>query len=57
MPQFIPDTTWNHLLDSLAGAFMTAAITTQTDLRDKLAEALADADLLPEVCRGDFAEE
>ncbi|WP_439559892.1 hypothetical protein [Roseinatronobacter sp.] len=54
MPQFIPDTTYTRLLDDLAGAFMAAASSTHTDLRDKLAEALGAADVLPEVCRGDF---
>lgn len=54
MPQFIPDTTYARLLDNLAGAFITAATNSHTDLRGKLAEALADADLLPEVCRRDF---
>jgi len=57
MPQFIPDTTYSRLLDDLTGAFMTAATTTGTDLRDKLAEALAGADLLPEACRGDFVQD
>lgn len=57
MPQFIPDTTYARLLDDLTGAFMAAATNTGTDLRDKLAEALAEADLLPEVCRGDFVGE
>ncbi|MBW7056985.1 hypothetical protein KY389_09800 [Paracoccus bogoriensis] len=57
MPHFIPDATYARLLDGLTGAFMTAATSPTTDLRDTLAEALADADLLPEVCRGDFAGE
>lgn len=54
MPHFIPDTTYYRLLDDLAGAFMAAATSTGADLRDSLAEALAGANLLPEVCRGDF---
>jgi len=54
VPHFIADTTYARLLDDLAGAFMTAAITAGTELRDTLTEALAGADLLPEVCRGDF---
>ncbi len=32
---------------------MRAATSTQVDLHDALVLALADADLLPEVCRGD----
>jgi len=57
VPHFIADTTYARLLDDLAGAFMTAATRTGTDLSDTLAEALACADLLPEVCRGDFEGE
>mgnify|MGYP001493475593 CR=1 FL=1 len=57
MPHFIPDATYARLLDDLAGAFMTAAASTGADLRDTLAEALAGANLLPEVCRGDFEGE
>ena len=36
---------------------MIAATNTGADLRDTLAEALAGANLLPEVCRGDFEGE
>lgn len=56
MPHFIPDTAYARLLDDLTGAFMAAATSTTTDLRDTLATALAGADLLPEACRGDFGE-
>ncbi|GHC17398.1 hypothetical protein GCM10007291_15210 [Gemmobacter nanjingensis] len=56
MPHFIPDTAYDRLLSDLAGAFMAAATSTGTDLRDKLAEVLAAADVLPEACRGNFAE-
>lgn len=55
MPHFIPDIAYYRLLDDLAAAFMAAATNTGADLRDTLAEALAGADLLPEVCRADFA--
>jgi hypothetical protein len=54
MPHFITDEIYTRLLNDLAAAFMAAAISPTTDLRDKLAEALAGADLLPETCRGDF---
>lgn len=57
MPRFIPDATYARLLDDLAGAFMAAATSPTLDLRDTLATALAAADLLPEVCRGDFGDE
>lgn len=57
MPHFIPDITYCRLLDDLAGAFMVAATNTGADLRDTLAEVLAGANLLPEVCRGDFEGE
>lgn len=54
MQHFLSDETYSRLLADLTGAFMAAATSTGTDLRDKLAEALACADILPEVCRGDF---
>jgi hypothetical protein len=53
MPHYILDATFDRLLNDLAGAFMRAATSTQVDLHDALVLALADADLLPEVCRGD----
>lgn len=53
MPTFIPDSTYENLLRDLSGAFMSAATSTGCDLRDKLAEALANADVLPEMCRPD----
>lgn len=55
MPLFLTDEAYSRLLADLAGAFI-AATSTGTDLRDKLAEALAGADVLPEACRGDFLE-
>lgn len=57
MPHFIPDATYSRLLDDLTGAFMAATTSPTLDLRDTLATALAGADLLPEVCRGDFVDE
>lgn len=56
MPLFLTDEAYSRLLADLAGAFI-AATSTGADLRDKLAEALAGADVLPEACRGDFLEE
>lgn len=53
MPTFIPDDAYRSLLDDLSAAFMIAATSTGCDLRDKLAEALASADVLPEMCRPD----
>jgi hypothetical protein len=51
MPIFIPDAAYDRLLADLRAAALT------TDWRSALAEALADADLMPEVCRGDFEGE
>lgn len=55
MPLFLSDDAYSRLLADLAGAFI-AATSTGADLRDKLAEALAGADVLPEACRGDFVQ-
>lgn len=49
MPNFIPDATYDRLLSDLRNAALSG------DWRSALAEVLAGADLLPEVCRGDFA--
>jgi hypothetical protein len=49
MPTFLPD--YDRLLSDLRAAALT------TDWRSALAEVLAGADLLPEVCRGDFEGE
>lgn len=57
MPTFIPDQAFDRLLADLTGAFMVAATSTGTDLHDKLIEALACADLLPESCRADYMDE
>ena len=51
MPIFLPDATYDLLLSDLRAAALT------TDWRSALAEVLAGADLLPEVCRGDFEGE
>lgn len=51
MPTFLPEATYDRLLNDLAGAFMVAATSTGTDLRDELAKALAVADVLPGCCR------
>lgn len=48
MPHFIPDTVYDRLLSDLRDAALSG------DWRSALAEALGAADLLPEVCRGDF---
>lgn len=56
MQIFLSDDTYERLLDDLTGAFMDAATSTGADLRDKLAEALAGADVLPEGCRSDFED-
>ena len=48
MPHFIPDATYESLLADLRNAALSG------DWRSALAEVLAGADMLPEVCRGDF---
>lgn len=48
MPHFIPDATYDRLLADLRNAALSG------DWRSALAEVLAGADMLPEVCRGDF---
>jgi hypothetical protein len=48
MPHFIPDQTYDALLNALRAAALT------TDWRSALAEVLGGADVLPDVCRGDF---
>lgn len=50
---YLNDEAYSALLDDLSAAFMIAATSTGCDLRDKLAEALANADVLPEMCRPD----
>ena len=57
MPHFLTDEAFDRLLADLTGAFMAAATSTNTDLNDKLIEALACADLLPESCRPDFMDD
>ncbi|MBL4917442.1 hypothetical protein [Szabonella alba] len=57
MPTFLSDDAYSRLLDDLAGAFIAAASAPGVVLRDKLAEVLAGADVLPEGCRGDFEGE
>lgn len=49
MPIFLAD--YDRLLTDLRAAALT------TDWRSAMAEVLAGADLLPEVCRGDFEGE
>ncbi len=49
MPIFL--TNYDRLLSDLRAAALT------TDWRSAMAEVLAGADLLPEVCRGDFEGE
>ncbi len=51
MPHFIPDATYDRLLSDLRNAALSG------DWRSALAEVLAGADILPEVCRGDFVED
>lgn len=51
MPTFLPDATYDRLLSDLRAAALT------TDWRSAMAEVLAGADLMPEVCRGDFEGE
>ena len=51
MPNFIPDATYHRLLADLRNAAVSG------DWRSALAEVLAGADILPEVCRGDFVED
>lgn len=48
MLNFIPDATYDRLLADLRNAALSG------DWRSALAEVLAGADMLPEVCRGDF---
>lgn len=52
MQTYLPGPAYNALLADLSGAFMRAANTTAIDLHDALAEALAVAGIMPEVCRG-----
>ncbi len=57
MPTFIPDQTFERLLADITGAFMAAATSTGIDLHDKLIEAFACAEVLPESCRVDFMDD
>lgn len=50
MPHFISDQTYDALLNDLRNAALSA------DWRSALAEVLGGADVLPEVCRDDFAD-
>lgn len=50
MPTFLPDSHYDRLLTGLRAAALT------TDWRSAMAEVLAGADLLPEVCRADFED-
>lgn len=56
MPTFLNDDTYNRLMHDLSGAIIKAATSAQLDLHDALVLALADADILPEVCRCDFED-
>lgn len=56
MTNYLPATTYNELLSGLAAAFIEAANSTNYTLRDLLAEALANAGVMPECCREDEAE-
>ncbi|WP_157791921.1 hypothetical protein [Pseudorhodobacter sp. MZDSW-24AT] len=51
MPHFIPDNVYSGLLADLRAAAISP------DWHSALAEVLAGADVLPEVCRADFVEE
>jgi hypothetical protein len=51
LPHFIPDDRYSELLADLRAAALT------TDWQSALAEVLACADMLPEVCRVDFMDE
>lgn len=51
MPTFIPDAAYDRLLNDLREAALSG------DWHSALAETLARADLLPEVCRADFEGE
>lgn len=48
MPTFIPDTTYDRLLNDLREAALSG------DWRSAIAETLACANIMPEECRGDF---
>lgn len=54
MPTFLSSETYAALIADLACAFTTAANSTTHTLRDLLAEALANADVMPESCRAEF---
>lgn len=51
MPTFLPDAVYAQLLSDLRAAALT------TDWRSAMCEVLAGADLMPEVCRGDYEGE
>jgi hypothetical protein len=51
MPHFIPEEAYARLQEDLREAART------TEWRGAMAEVLACADILPEVCRGDFPED
>ncbi|TGN68283.1 hypothetical protein E4L95_01995 [Paracoccus liaowanqingii] len=55
MPTFLSPETYATLIADLSSAFTSAAHSTTHSLHDLLAEALANADVLPEACRADFA--
>lgn len=54
MPTFLSPETYAALIADLSSAFASAAHSASHTLHDLLAEALANADVLPEACRGDF---
>lgn len=56
MTNYLPATTYDELLSDLAAAFTGAANSTSYTLRDLLAEALANAGVMPECCRENEAE-
>ncbi|MGA0539040.1 hypothetical protein [Neotabrizicola sp. VNH66] len=57
MPTFLTDTAYDRLLSDLAGAFVTAATNTGTDLHDELVKALMAANVLPSVCCENYGPE
>lgn len=57
MPHFLNQNAYDCLLADLAGAFVTAATSTGTDLHDELVKALMAANVLPSVCCENYGPE
>ena len=57
MPHFLNQNAYDRLLTNLAGAFVNAATSTGTDLREELTKALMAANVLPAICAENYGPE